>query len=185
MIVEAGVVTGVNRGDAHRDFSKDLFVSEVGFLYGALPGDGESPWGFGGTLFMSVGDNDIRAGIKPRVRCRLTRSLSADVSAGLIMATANNDPGFMDRGFVGGVSLNYSSWFSVRGDVMVRPVEQWRSSHYWIGGHEYVDHPAGHEVSFYAGAAFRGRPGGVVLGLAVVAGVLYLRALAQGLSRLN
>ena len=177
--VEAGFAYGSNLGSRSRLFSPGLAMFDLGYLRGARFGQSDRRWGYGGTLCFAAGEGDHRLAVRPRVRYRFHPDWAADVSAGLIFSSITNDPGYIDKGFIGGLSLHYSSWLTLKTEMMVRPA--------YTPGYDYL--PDENEVAVYGGIALRGAAGewttGVGLGTYAVVMILYAAAVASALGGLN
>jgi hypothetical protein len=149
---QAGGAFGV-KGPTHSAFRG---VSEIGLLFDKLPSASQRKTVFGIVLYGAIGDEDFRIGIKPKLRYRLRPEWSTDLSAGYIFASLESGPYVSQTGLVGGVTLNYSNWLSIKGDVNVVTVEDRPR---YQGGKEVGTIKGGREVSVYGGVSLRDRPG--------------------------
>jgi hypothetical protein len=171
--VETGLEIGGAVGVESRAHSSVRAVSEIGYLWEQR----ERPWGFGGTFYAGLGNEDMRLGLKSRLRYRFRPEWSIDVSAGVIFATLENEQNVSDTGFVGGAHLNHGKWLTVRLDVNVKKFADWTTVHRNVP----VLHEGGHETAVYGGVAFRGHAGWVATAIGVAGFfALMLLVLASG-----
>jgi hypothetical protein len=177
LYVETGLVVGGVVGAVSPSHSDLRAVSDVGYLWGRRPDPDGSKWGGGVTLYLGLGTEDLRLGLKPRIRYSILHRWSFDVSAGYIFATLENEPNVSDTGFVGGLHLHYGNWVTLRTDVNVKKVDEWTTVHW----NQPVVHAGGYETAVYVGLALRNRPGWVAtsVGTAALLGLM-LVVLASG-----
>jgi len=161
--VETGLVAGGAVGAESPSFSALRAVSDIGYMWGRYPAPDGGKWGGGATLYFSLGEEDLRLGITPRVRYSFRPNWSIDVSAGYIFATSENEPGVSDTGFAGGLHLNYRSWLTVRADVNVIKFDDWTTG----PQNQPVLHEGGYETAIYGGLALRNRSGWVATAVGV------------------
>jgi hypothetical protein len=185
LFVETGAEIGTNVGDESRYFSNILWTMEVGYLRGARWGESDHGWGLGCNLYTCLGEKDWRFAVKPRIRYRFHPQWAVDLSAGLILSGYGDDPGRIEEGFVGGLGLIYSSWLTVKTELMIKPFQA--KEEYDYSNHQYfIVEPAGTEVSIYSGVALRGKPGWIATGVGtaviIVAGIVMISALSSGVS---
>jgi hypothetical protein len=157
--VETGLEVGGAVGVESRAHSSVRAISEIGYLWEQR----EKPWGIGGTFYAGLGQEDMRLGLKPRLRYRFRPEWSIDVSAGVIFATLENEQNVSDTGFVGGAHLNYGGWFTARLDVNVKKFADWTTVHRNVP----VVHEGGYETAVYGGVALRGHAGWVATAVGV------------------
>jgi hypothetical protein len=155
-IFETGAQAGHAFGVEGPTFSTFRAVMEVGVLFDKLPGGRHAGRALGFTLYSAMGYDDFRIGVKSRLRCTLAPEWSADFSAGALLASLESHPDVSSYGFVGGLSLNYSSWLAFNGDVNVvkikkRPV--------YKRGRQIGTEKAGYEIGVYTGVSLRNRAG--------------------------
>jgi hypothetical protein len=174
--VEAGAEGGPNLGDDSDEYSSWIGVIELGYVAGELTRPVPRGWGYGGTMFVALGESAARVGLKARARYRFNPDLSLDFGAGPMLDTP--DDGFL-AGFVGGVGLRAWSSLSVRSEIVTYHVKPWseRETH--------VNHPGGTEVVWYNGAAVLGTPAWITMGVAFVAIIVYAGAMASSMSSLD
>jgi hypothetical protein len=149
---QAGGAFGV-KGPTHSAFRG---VSEIGLMFDKFPNASQRKTVFGIVLYGAIGDEDFRIGVKPKLRYRLRPEWSTDLSAGYIFASMESGPYVSQTGIVGGVTLNYSSWLTIKGDVNVVTVEDRPR---YQEGEEVGTIKGGREVSVYGGVSLRNRPG--------------------------
>jgi hypothetical protein len=149
---QAGGAFGV-KGPTHSAFRG---VSEIGLMFDKLQGASQRKTVFGVVLYGAIGDEDFRIGVKPKLRYRLRPEWSTDLSAGYIFASLESGPYVSQTGIVGGVTLNYSNWLSIKGDVNVVTVEDRPR---YQEGEEVGTIKGGREISVYGGVSLRDRPG--------------------------
>jgi hypothetical protein len=178
--VETGVEAGGAVGVEGRSHSSWRAVSEIGYMWERYATGDATGWGGGATFYAALGDEDMRLGLKPRLRYRFRPEWFVDVSAGVIFATLENEPDVSDTGFVGGVSVGYGTWLTLRTDVNVKRVEEWTTFHH----NQPVVHEGGYETAIYAGIALRNRPGwmAMAVGTAVVLGLMVVVIVSGGAS---
>ena len=165
-IIETGAQAGYAFGVEGPTFSTFRAVTEIGVLFDKTP-DGRRPkLAFGLTFYSAMGYDDFRMGIKPRLRYRFAPKWSADFSAGALLANLESHPAVSAFGFVGGVSLNYSSWLAFKSDINIvkideRPVFQ--------QGKQIGITETGYEIAVYTGMSLRNRAGmyATITGVAV------------------
>jgi hypothetical protein len=165
--VETGLEAGGAIGVESRTFSTWRAVLEIGYMREYIEELTGKGWGLGGTLYGGLGVEDMRIGLTPRVRYRFGPDWSVDVSAGVIFATLENEPGVSDTGFVGGLHLNYGRWLTFRADVNVKKVDD-RVTYQF---NEPVLHEGGYETAVYGGLAVRGTAGWTA---AAIGGAVFL-----------
>ncbi len=154
--VETGAQGGGAIGVEGPTFSHFKAVSEIGVMFDKYR-DGVAPKSaFGFAFYAGMGKEDFRIGFKPRVRYRFNRDWAVDVSAGALFASLEGDPYVSDIGFVGGVSLNYSSWLTLKTDVNVVKVEDRPMLE---GGKQVGIVDGGQEISLYGGVSLRNKAG--------------------------
>jgi len=176
--VETGLQGGAAFGVEGPSFSTWRAFTEIGYMLESSPNEGGNAWGGGATFLLSVGTDDALLGLKPRVRYRFDPQWSVDVSAGLILAGAESEPGVSTTGFIGGVHLNYGTWLTMRGGVNVRETV----SKDW-GWDSSVDPERGYETAVYGGLALREKAGWIATatGAIIFAGFMLAMA-ASGIS---
>ncbi len=188
LFVETGAEIGTNIGDESRYFSDILWTMEVGYLRGARSGESDRGWGFGCNLYTCLGEKDWRFAVKPRIRYRFHPQWAVDLSAGLILSGYGDDPGKIEEGFVGGVGLNYSSWLTVKTELMIKPFQA-KEAYDYSNRQYYIVEPAGTEISIYSGIALRGKPGWIATGVGtvviVIGGAIVLGSMVGGLGSMN
>lgn len=188
LFVETGVEIGTNIGDESRYFSDILWTMEIGYLRGARSGESDRGWGFGCNLYTCLGKNDWRFAVKPRIRYRFHPQWATDFSAGLILSGYGDDPGKIEEGFVGGLGLNYSTWLTLKIEMMIKPFQA-KEAYDYSNGQYYAVEPAGTEVSIYSGIALRGKPGWIATGagtvVIIVGGIIYISAMVAGMSSMG
>jgi hypothetical protein len=180
--IETGLVVGgrVGRivGPTH---SSIRAVTDFGFLRtGARSPDAPAGAGWGVVFHGALGGDDMRLGVKARIRVPLNREWSAEPSSGILFGVIEGDPRVSSSGFVGGLSLQRSSAFSLRGDVEVVHVDR-----YWIVQENVPRYRGpGHEVSVYGGVTLRERAGWIATasGALAMGAVLLLFLLSGGAS---
>jgi hypothetical protein len=155
-IIETGAQAGYAFGVEGPTFSTFRAVTEIGVLFDKTPDGRRADRAFGVTLYTAMGYDDFRIGVKPRLRYQFAPNWSADFSAGALLASLESHPAVSSFGFVGGISLNYSSWLTIKSDVNVvkideRPIFQ--------QGQQVGVEEAGYEIAVYTGAALRNRAG--------------------------
>jgi hypothetical protein len=149
---QAGGAFGVE-GPTHSTFRG---VTEIGLMFDKMPDGSRPQTAFGLVLYGAIGDEDFRLGIKPKLRYRFRPKWSTDISAGYMFASMESGPYVSQTGIIGGITLNYSSWLSFKGDVNVVNVEDRPKN--------FVGEPVGiieggREISVYGGVSLRSRPG--------------------------
>ncbi|MFH1756239.1 MAG: hypothetical protein ABIA59_11125 [Candidatus Latescibacterota bacterium] len=154
--VETGAQIGGAFGVEGPTHSTYRGVTEIGVLFDKLPDKTRRNPVFGLVLYGAIGDEDFRIGIKPKLRYQFRPQWSTDVSAGLIFARMESGPYVSQTGLVGGVTLNYSSWLSFKGDVNVVTVEDRPR---FVEGRQAGIIEGGREISVYGGASLRNRAG--------------------------
>ncbi len=155
-IVETGAEAGYAFGVEGPTFSTFRAVNEIGVLFDRMKDKSIPKKAFGITLYSAMGNDDFRIGIKPRLRYQLWPKWSTDLSAGLIFASLEGHPDVSKTGFVGGVSLNYSSWLTLKTDVNVVSVEDRIK---YVDGKRVGTKKGGQEISIYGGVSLRNRAG--------------------------
>jgi len=155
---------GTRLDNGTNGFSAGMFTMEYGYLRGARSGQPAGTWGFGATLYGSIAEHSSRAGIKPRVRYRLSPEFAVDVAAGFVFATGDN----YDKGFIGSVDLEVSPSVAFKTEIHVSPYGPRRM----YDGHEYTTRPGGEEISVYGGIAFR-RQAGLLVNVTLLALAIY------------
>jgi hypothetical protein len=166
--VETGLVAGGALGVESPAHSTLRAVSDIGYIWGRYPAPDGGRWGGGATLYLSLGGEDLRIGVKSRLRYSFRPNWSFDVSAGYIFATLENEPNVSDTGFAGGLHLNYRSWLTVRADVNVKKVGGWTTVHHNQPVlNQPVLHEGGYETAVYGGLALRNRSGWVATAVGV------------------
>jgi hypothetical protein len=149
---QAGGAFGV-KGPTHSAFRG---VSEIGLMFDKLPADSSKNPVYGIVLYGAIGDEDFRIGVKPKLRYRFRPEWTTDLSAGYIFASVESGPYVSNNGIVGGITLNYSDWLSIKGDVNVVTVEDRPR---FEQGEEVGTIKGGREISVYGGVSLRNRPG--------------------------
>jgi len=123
--------------------------------------------GWGLVAHGSLGREDMRLGLKSRVRFPIGSAWGMELSAGPLVAALEGDLRVSGTGFVGGASLQRGRSLSLRADVHVVHVDAFTI------GRDGIPVPLGpgHEVSLYGGLTFRDRAGWAFTGagLAVLA----------------
>lgn len=177
--IETGVQAGGVIGVESVSHSSVRAVSEIGYMFAGGAEHGTA-WGGGATVYAGLGREDMRLGIKPRVRYRFRPQWFVDVSAGFIFATLENDLGVSDTGFVGGVHLGYGKWWTLRADVNVKKVDEFR----YVTYDPPVLRESGYETAVYAGLALRNKGGWVAaaVGTAALLGLMVLVVVSGGAS---
>jgi hypothetical protein len=172
LYVETGLLAGAAVGVESPAHSTVRAVSDLGYLWGRWTEPDGSRWGGGATVYLSLGAEDMRLGITPRVRYSFANDWSFDVSAGYIFATLENEPNVSDTGFAGALHFNYRSWLTLRADVNVKKVDDWTTVHQ----NQPVVHEGGYETAIYGGLALRNRSGWVATGVGVGAFLILMWA---------
>jgi hypothetical protein len=149
---QAGGAFGVE-GPTHSTFRG---VTEIGVMFDKMPDKSRPKTAFGLVWYGAIGDEDFRMGIKPKIRHQFRPKWSTDISAGYIFSSLESGPYVSQTGLVGGVTLNYSSWLSFKGDVNIVTVEDRPK---YFEGEQVGIIEGGREISVYGGASLRNRPG--------------------------
>jgi hypothetical protein len=164
LYVETGFQAGTAFGLESWSFSQWRAVSELGYMVeGRLREDGTG-WGGGATFYAGLGSEDLLLGLKPRARYRFNSQWFVDVSAGMIVLSAESEPGVSQTGFIGGIHLGHGRWWTLRTDVNVRKIalSEW-SEENW----EVIEQ--GYETGVYVGLALREKAGWIATGVGVAA----------------
>jgi hypothetical protein len=182
--IEAGVEGGgPNQGAESEFYSKTFLVIDMGYLSGERAKPERPRWGFGGTIMTAMSDQDFRMGAKARVRYRINRHFSADVTAGPMLTSWNDG---LINGFVGGVSFNAGRFLTLRSEYMTYEVAPWREDNYsFPTGHQCIQHPGGYEKVWYNGVALRGGMGWATATVGTGLMFLYLIAALSALGSSN
>ena len=167
--IESGLVAGGALGVEGATHSPVRGVVDFGFL---LEPDGRESRGWGLTLHGALGKEDMRLGVRPRVRIPLSATWAVEGAAGVLLAAIEGDPRVSPFGFTGGLSFQYKRVLSLRSDLQIVHVDEWQTVHRNVPR----VHPEGNEVSLYGGVAFRDWAGWTFTALGV-AGFLALTAL--------
>lgn len=178
--VETGVEAGGAIGVESPAFSSVRVVSEIGYMWERRRPLDDRGWGYGATLYAGLGAEDMRLGLKPRLRYTFRPQWSLDASAGVIFATLENEPSVSNTGFVGGLHLNYDRWLTLRLDVNVKKVSD--RTHFRQNQPVLVE--GGYETAVYGGVAFRNRVGWVatVVGASTILALLLIVVSSGGAS---
>ena len=155
-IIETGAQAGYAFGVEGPTFSIFRAVTEIGVLFDKAPDGRRLDRAFGVTLYAAMGYDDFRVGVKPRLRYQFAPEWSADFSAGALLASLESHPAVSSFGFVGGISLNYSSWLTIKSDVNVVKIDE---RPILRQGRQIGIEEAGYEIAVYTGASLRNRAG--------------------------
>lgn len=153
--LEMGFVTGKNFGVESPDYSKNRATFDVGYMGGDHNPYNRPRWDGGVTLYLAASERDTRVGLKGHANYRLNRSIQFDLAAGPLF---NWWDGNTFNGFVGGVGVDLSPWFSLKSEYTTWKVEPWQDG-------DLVEHSGGYEQVWYNGAAIRGGPAWFTAGL--------------------
>ncbi|MCI0452764.1 MAG: hypothetical protein L0Z51_10305 [Candidatus Latescibacteria bacterium] len=169
--VESGVEFGSNYGVESEEFSPVLSTFELGHITGERAGREKPRWGFGATIFGGFSSHDVRGAVKPRVRYRFNRHVSADVSAGPVFG----------GGYLATFGVNLGSYVTFKSEWMESEIEPWSDS----DGDTVTQYAGGREKVWYNGVVFRGGPGWLALTVQVVGGLVAAAAALSGLGSLS
>lgn len=177
--VQLAVETGLQAGGAVRGespaFSHTRMVSEIGLLTTRRRAFGtKARWDLGVVAYGALGGNDMRLGVKPKLRYYWSERWSTDLSAGWIIETLEAESYVSSTGRMASVTANYGESIVFKLDLNVRETSEWPPA--GVRSASTRVYEAGTESALYGGVSWRNRAGwwttgagtAVILGLSLL-----------------
>lgn len=156
LIFDFGILGRVSASGQPPGKQGGLITSDLGLMF-----NNKKTSAIGGSLHLSIADNDIRFGLGPRYRKWLTERVALDLSPRLLIAGTNNGIDNHFPGFAFSAALAVNEWLSIDAYLEIIPYE--RQNYLGPSNYETVKET---QTGLYLGAS--GRAWGALIPWAII-----------------